>query len=112
MNSIYIQSTALVSCQNKDKALLRQNNLKTYIEVDSINLLHTESNKPKDDSIDKNLQELPEDGEGLVLSRFSSLEVPKKEIVKMEQPAYTDEKSCYTQKEIEAALISINPLKQ
>lgn len=103
MNSIYIQSIALVS---------KQKNLKTNIEHDSINLLYTQSNQPEDDSIDHKLQELPEDEEGIGLSGFSSIEISKKEIIKIEQPVYTDEKRCYTQKEIDKALISINQLKQ
>lgn len=112
MNSIDIQSIALVLKENRDKDFLKQNSQETNIEDDNINVLPTESNNPEDDSIDNKSQELPEDGGGIDLSWFSSIEVPKKEIVKMEQPAYTDQKICYTQKEIDQALISINPLKK
>jgi hypothetical protein len=38
--------------------------------------------------------------------------VQKKEIIKMEQLVYANGKSCYTRKEIDQALISINPLKK
>jgi hypothetical protein len=111
MNSIDIQSIVLALKENKDKDFLKQNSQETNIEDDNINVLPTESNNPEDDSIDKKSQELQEDGEGIDLSWFSSIKVPKKEIVKMEQPTYKDEKCIYPQKEIDQALISINKLK-
>jgi len=112
MNSVNIQSIALVPRQNKEKDLLKQNSQEANIEDDNINVLPNESNNPEDDSIDKKSQELPEDEESVDLSRFSSIEVQKKEIVEMEQPVYKDGKSCYSQKEINQALSSINQLKQ
>jgi hypothetical protein len=73
MNSINIQSIALVPKQNKDKDFLKQNSQKTNIQDDNINVLLTESNKPEDDSIDKKSQEGAGGEEGIDLIPSNTL---------------------------------------
>lgn len=75
MNSINIQSIALVP---------KQNSLKTNIEDDNINGLPTKRTKSEDDAIDEKSQELLEDEESVDLSLNQDIEAFSTEIETLE----------------------------